>query len=66
MKEYEVKFLVQAVVVVNVNADNFNEAIEKAEKKKQKEGIFKDYLSYLDGHEELCGFDDMDKWSQVS
>jgi hypothetical protein len=64
--EYEVKFLVTGIVGVTVNADSREEAIERAQEKLKSEGVFQDYLSYLDGREELCGYDNLTKWSIIS
>jgi len=63
MSEFQIKKRVKAIIGITINADTAEEAIEKAEKKLYKEGLFKEYIEYLDGNEELIGYDNLDLWN---
>ena len=62
---YQIKFLVKAIVGVDVASDNPESAIEKA-KAALKNGVFHDGLDYIDGNEELIGYDNLDLWKDVN
>lgn len=62
MVEYEVTKRINAIISVNVNASNREEAVEKAEKEFNK-GYFKSNISYLDGQGAIVGVNNNDLWN---
>jgi len=62
MSEFEITKRVNAIISVNINASNRDEAEEKAEKEFKK-GIFKSNINYIDGQEAFVGTTNLDLWS---
>ncbi len=62
MAEFEVTKRINAIISVNVNASNRDEAEEKAKKEFDK-GVFKSNINYIDGDEALVGVNNLDLWS---
>lgn len=64
--KYQVKFLVKAVIGVNVEAENDTDAQEKAKLQLKKSSLMNSKYDYVDGKEEIIGFDNMDKWGEIN
>lgn len=64
--EYQVKFLVKAIVGVNIEAENDKDAQEKANLQLKKSSAINSKYDFIDGKVEIVGFDNMDKWGEVN
>jgi len=62
MAEFEITKRINAIVSVNINASNREEAKEKAEKEFKK-GLFKSNITYVDGQEVFIGTTNLDLWN---
>lgn len=65
MKKFTVKFAVKAIVELEVQAEDGEKAVEVAKEKMRKIKTFNEKLSYLDGTETVCGWDDLELWNEV-
>lgn len=64
-KKYQVKFAIRAIVEIEVDAESGESAVEIAKEKMKKIKTFNPELSYLDGVEEVCGWDDLEAWNKT-
>ena len=62
MNEYQVKYRINAIIGITVNADSQEAAKERADKILKKSGTFDDGIEYMDGVEEYVGSDNLDLW----
>jgi len=63
--KFLIKFLVRAVVELEIYAENFNQAEKLGREKMRKIKTFNDELDYLDGNETFIGIDNLDLWNEV-
>lgn len=63
-RKYQIKYLVRAIVYVEVIAENFGKAQAKAEKV-MNEPIFRDSLETIEERIEFAGYDDMTTWDET-
>ena len=65
MRNYQVNFLVKAIVSVNVKAETVEDAIKLA-KEKMSKNIFVKGLDVHDETNSVCGYDDDDMWAELN
>ena len=64
MDEYQVKYLVRAIIAINVKAQDEQKAKLKAEKV-QKETLFINNVDVLDEKDEYIGIDNLTAWTEI-
>ncbi len=65
MKNYQVNFLVKAVVSVDVKAETPEDAQKLAQEKMDK-SIFVKWVTVHDETDKICGYDDDDMWDELN
>ena len=63
--KFLLKFLVKAIVELEIYAENFDQAEKLGKEKMCKIKTFNDELDYLDGNETFIGIDNLDLWNEV-
>ena len=60
--EYQIKYRINAVIGITVNADSYETAIDRGNEI-MKEGIFDDGVDILDKKDVFVGVDNNDEWN---